>query len=109
VQVVGSGYGAGTIFGGTVNLASLSRIYCTSPNAMAIQLSADVPLVIGTNNVERARLNATSLTLASNDLVCGTATKGLVLKDTQATPHYWRVTISNVGAIVTSDIGTSAP
>ena len=37
------------------------------------------------------------------------ASKGLVLKDTQATPHYWRVTISNVGAIVTTDLGTTPP
>lgn len=37
------------------------------------------------------------------------ASKGLVLKDAQATPHYWRVTISNVGAIVTTDLGTTPP
>jgi len=42
-----------------------------------------------------------------DDVIIDLATKGLVLKDTQATPHYWRVTISNVGALVTSDLGTS--
>jgi hypothetical protein len=47
--------------------------------------------------------------LTVDDLIVDLATKGLVLKDTQGTPHYWRVTISNVGAIVTTDVGTSAP
>jgi hypothetical protein len=45
----------------------------------------------------------------TDDLVIDLATKGLVLKDTQGTPHYWRITISNVGAIVTTDLGTSKP
>lgn len=37
------------------------------------------------------------------------AAKGVVLKDTQATPHYWRVTVDNAGALVTTDLGTVAP
>lgn len=44
-----------------------------------------------------------------SDLVFIDASKGIILKDTQATPHYWRVTISTVGAIVTTDLGTSYP
>ncbi len=45
----------------------------------------------------------------TDDLIIDLATKGLVLKDTQGTPHYWRVTISNAGAIVTADLGTVKP
>lgn len=45
----------------------------------------------------------------TSDIVFTDATKGIILKDTQATPHYWRVTISNVGAIVTTDLGTTYP
>lgn len=45
----------------------------------------------------------------TDDVIIDLATKGLVLKDTQGTPHYWRVTISNVGAIVTTDVGTTKP
>lgn len=45
----------------------------------------------------------------TDDLVVDSATKGLVLKDTQATPHYWRVTVDNSGSLVTSDLGTSKP
>lgn len=45
----------------------------------------------------------------TDDIVIDLATKGLVLKDTQGTPHYWRVTISNVGALVITDVGTTKP
>jgi len=45
----------------------------------------------------------------TDDIVIDLATKGLVLKDTQGTPHYWRITVSTVGAIVTTDLGTTKP
>jgi len=37
------------------------------------------------------------------------AAEGFILKDTQATPHYWRVTVSNTGVLTTTDIGTTLP
>jgi len=46
---------------------------------------------------------------STDDLIIDLATKGLVLKDTQGTPHYWRVTINNVGALVSTDLGTTKP
>ena len=46
---------------------------------------------------------------AQDDFVIDLATKGLVLKDTQGTPHYWRITISTAGAIVITDVGTTKP
>ena len=45
----------------------------------------------------------------TDDVVIDLATRGLVLKDTQGTPHYWRLTVDNAGAIVTSDLGTGKP
>lgn len=45
----------------------------------------------------------------TDDLIIDLATKGLVLKDTQGTPHYWRVTIDNTGTLVTTDLGTTKP
>lgn len=45
----------------------------------------------------------------TDDLVIDLASKGLVLKDTQGTPHYWRVTISTTGVLTTADLGTSKP
>jgi hypothetical protein len=60
-----------------------------------------------------AGLNASSRIVkgidATDDVVIDLATKGLVLKDTQGTPHYWRVTISNAGVLVTTDVGTTKP
>ena len=45
----------------------------------------------------------------TNDLIIDNAVKGLVLKDTQATPHYWRVTVNNTGTLVITDLGTVKP
>ncbi len=51
----------------------------------------------------------TILGVQTSDVALNDATKGLILKDTQGTPHYWRVTVSNLGALVISDLGTSLP
>ncbi len=60
-----------------------------------------------------AGLNASTRTIkgvdTSDDLIIDLATKGLVLKDTQGTPHYWRITVSILGALITSDLGTTKP
>ena len=45
----------------------------------------------------------------TDDVIIDLATKGLVLKDTQGTPHYWRVTVSTLGALTTTDLGTTKP
>jgi hypothetical protein len=45
----------------------------------------------------------------TDDVIIDLATKGLVLKDTQGTPHYWRVTISTLGVLTTTDLGTTKP
>jgi hypothetical protein len=41
------------------------------------------------------------------DITIEDPVRGLILKDTQATPHFWRVKINNVGVLTTTDIGTS--
>jgi len=60
-----------------------------------------------------AGLSASSRTIkgvdTTDDVIVDLATKGLVLKDTQGTPHYWRVTVSTLGSLTTTDIGTSKP
>jgi hypothetical protein len=60
-----------------------------------------------------AGLDASSRTTkgvdTTDDVVIDLATKGLVLKDTQGTPHYWRVTISTLGVLTTTDLGTTKP
>jgi hypothetical protein len=60
-----------------------------------------------------AGLSAASRTtkgiITTDDLIVNLATKGLVLKDTQATPHYWRLTVTTLGVLVTTDLGTAVP
>lgn len=60
-----------------------------------------------------AGLNASSRTTkgvdTTDDVIVDLATKGLVLKDTQGTPHYWRVTVSTLGVLTTADLGTVKP
>ncbi len=41
------------------------------------------------------------------DLVSDSATKGIILKDGNG--HYWRLTITTLGAVTTTDLGTSLP
>jgi len=50
----------------------------------------------------------TVLTL-TEDIRIDSGSRGLILKDNQATPHYWRVTVSNLGVLQTTDIGTTLP
>lgn len=47
--------------------------------------------------------------ILESDIVFTNSAKGIILKDTQATPHYWRVTIDNTGTLVTTDLGTTYP
>lgn len=60
-----------------------------------------------------AGLNASSRVTkgadTTDDLIVDMATKGLVLKDSQATPHYWRVTANGAGNVDITDIGTTKP
>ena len=35
--------------------------------------------------------------------------EGVYLRDTQVPPHYWLVTVSNLGVLQTTDTGTNPP
>ena len=59
----------------------------------------------GLNSVSRTTKGVDS----TDDIIVDLATKGLVLKDTAGTPHYWRVTISTLGILTTTDLGTTKP
>lgn len=60
-----------------------------------------------------AGLNASSRTTkgvdTTDDVIIDLATKGLVMKDAQGTPHYWRLSVSTLGVLTTTDLGTSKP
>lgn len=77
-------------------------------SAAGILLGLDAQIYRGDSN--RLDLGANDhLQIPSGDLRFDTAANGVILKDTQATPHYWRVTIDTTGALVTTDLGTSLP
>lgn len=44
---------------------------------------------------------------ATDDFIVDTDTKGLVLKSPNG--HYWRATISNLGVVTWTDLGTTKP
>lgn len=88
--------------------------HLTSAEKTAVGTISDKEATANKNTANGyAGLNASSRvtkgTDTTDDLIIDLATKGLVLKDTQGTPHYWRLTISNVGALVTTDLGTTKP
>jgi hypothetical protein len=43
------------------------------------------------------------------DVIIDLATKGIVFKDSATPPHYWRITTNTVGALITTDLGTTRP
>lgn len=45
----------------------------------------------------------------TDDIIIDLATKGLVLKDTAGTPHYWRITVTTAGVLTITDLGTTKP
>lgn len=42
-----------------------------------------------------------------NDVIIDSTTTGIVLKDTNG--HYWRIGVSTLGALTTTDLGTTKP
>lgn len=45
----------------------------------------------------------------TDDLIIDLATTGLVLKDTAGTSHYWRITVTTLGTLTVTDLGTTKP
>lgn len=107
LQVGSTGVGI-KLDGATLTLSASGLRITTTYNMALYELKAEKDAASG-----YAGLNASSRVTkgvdTTDDVIVDLATKGLVLKDTQVAPHYWRVTISNVGAIVTTDLGDVKP
>lgn len=71
---------------------------------MAIDNAGEVGIGITNPN---AKLEVSGVIVASSDLVSDNSANGLVLKSPN--DHYWRLTISNIGVITWTDIGTTRP
>lgn len=46
---------------------------------------------------------------SSGDVVIDSSIEGVVLKDSQSPPHYWRITVSVLGVLTTTDLGVIKP
>jgi len=46
---------------------------------------------------------------SGGDVLILANTNGIILKDDAGTAHYWRVTISSLGVLTTTDVGTTEP
>ena len=73
-----------------------------------------VELTTNKNNASGyAGLNSVSRTTkgvdTTDDVIVDSSAKGLVLKDTAGTPHYWRISVSTLGVITATDLGTTKP
>jgi hypothetical protein len=64
----------------------------------------------GVNTLAKAvSISPTKNSLFFGDVAAMNAANGLVLKDTQGTPHYWRITVTTLGVLTVTDIGTTYP
>ena len=106
----------------TAGAGDVEEIACTAAGrALIDDASAAAQLTTlgaeGTANKDAASgyagLNSVSRTTKGVDttdyLIVDLATKGLVIKDTAATPHYWLLGVSTLGVLATTDLGTTKP
>ena len=60
-----------------------------------------------------AGLNSSSRVIkgidTTDDIIIDSTSHGLIIKDTQGTPHYWRLTTSILGVLITTDLGIVKP
>lgn len=99
--------------------ATLASANSTSAAALAAHVAAADPHTGYQKESEKdqpagyAGLNANSRTTAgvitTDDLIVNLSTKGLILKDSAGTPHFWRISVSTLGVLTTTDLGTSPP
>jgi hypothetical protein len=62
--------------------------------------AAEVRTLLGLDGIYAKLVGAVDIEITD-------ATKGLILRDTQGTPHKWRVTVDNSGNLVTTDLGVA--
>lgn len=64
-------------------------------------------MATGSTAAERIRVKSTGTIVAQKDFLSDNSSNGFILKDTNN--HYWRITVSTLGVLSTTDIGTSIP
>ena len=64
---------------------------------------------IGTGTPSEKLSVAGRVRSTNSDIAVENSARGVILKDTQVTPHYWRIQVSTLGVLTTADLGTSLP
>ena len=104
---LGAGQSVAAFYSATAQTAGDSILGVTAASA-----STTKPVIRITNSGTGYDIYGSSgnwRTSKTGDYILNDATKGVVLKDTQGSPHYWRITVNNSGQLVTADLGTTIP
>ena len=87
--------------------ATSGKMLKADANGLPIDASNTDADVANAVSLKHTQGTDTTLGILTSDVRVNDAAKGLVLKDTQVTPHYWRVQVTTLGVLTTTDIGTS--
>lgn len=95
-------------------IADLEAQLDALPFSSGVDARALVPITLGGVAMLVYAGDIAALALANgidttDDVIVDSSATGLVLKDTQGPPHYWRVTVSTLGVLTTTDLGTTKP
>jgi len=75
---------------------------------LAVNGGIDGGVAIATTPSEKLSVGG-RIRSTNSDIVVEDNARGIILKDTQGTPHYWRITVTTSGVLQTADLGTSLP
>ena len=81
-------------------------------DAMTQATAADFRTAVGIGSIENTSDASKPVSTATQTALDAKAAKvGLkfYIRDAQGTPHYWQLTVSDVGVLTTTDRGTSVP
>ena len=98
----------------STSTAHPSKLSITENNTEVVSISTSVVYVsganvgIGTTN-PAAALDVNGVTHTNNDVVVNNSSAGVVLKDAQSPAHYWRIMVTTLGVLTTTDLGTTPP
>lgn len=97
------GYQSST--GSGVTTGSGNIIFGNGLTGLSTSLANNIIFSTGTGNNIRLQFTSNANWQTAYDFAVTDNTKGLIIKD--SANHYWRITVSNLGVLNTTDLGTS--
>jgi hypothetical protein len=89
--------------------SELLCVFKNSATAVGTMLGNGALFLGGTSSPSEKLTVAGRIRSTISDIVVEDNARGLILKDTQAPPHYWRIQVTTLGVLFTTDLGTSLP